>query len=145
MRAPRPSEAQAPGTPSGSADLDDDRGEQVPDCTSVIARIEARLRFLDPLCDTNPAARTEAAALRPLVPAADGALPPVEDAASGCIACRMLAGDVNLDGHVDAEDIAAFLSAWADGDLPAADLNRDGWIDRDDLAIILRAMAAQAH
>ena len=52
-------------------------------------------------------------------------------------ACRMAAGDVNLDGRMDDRDIAAFLVAWADQDLVRGDLNRDGRIDGADLSLAL--------
>ena len=118
----------------------------MPDCHRVIARIEARLNFLEPLCATNPAACAEAESLRPMLPAAeDGATAPDGDSEPVCLACRMLAGDVNLDGTVDAEDVSVFLLAWADGNLLAADLNRDGWSDHEDLAIILSAVAMQQN
>ena len=54
-------------------------------------------------------------------------------------ACRIAAGDVNLDGSVDDLDIGAFLIAWADRDLFRGDLNRDGQIDAHDLALALRS------
>jgi len=52
-------------------------------------------------------------------------------------ACRMAAGDVNLDGRVDDRDLSEFLVAWADGELFRGDLNRDGLVDRADLLIAL--------
>jgi hypothetical protein len=52
-------------------------------------------------------------------------------------ACRMAAGDVNLDDQVDDRDIAAFLVAWANSDLVRGDLNRDGRIDGADLSLVL--------
>jgi hypothetical protein len=52
-------------------------------------------------------------------------------------ACRMAAGDVNLDDRVDDRDIAAFLVAWANSDLVRGDLNRDGRIDGADLSLVL--------
>ncbi len=64
-----------------------------------------------------------------------------EDAA----ACRMAAGDVNLDGRVDDRDLADFLVAWADGELFRADLNRDGRVDNADLWIAIAIESRQAH
>ncbi len=52
-------------------------------------------------------------------------------------ACRMAAGDVNLDGRVDDRDIADYLVAWANRDLLRGDLNRDGRIDGADLSLAL--------
>jgi len=55
-------------------------------------------------------------------------------------ACRMAAGDVNLDGRVDDRDMGTFLIAWADRDLLRGDLNRDGQVDVHDLALALRSV-----
>lgn len=52
-------------------------------------------------------------------------------------ACRIARGDVNLDGHADDRDLAAFLEAWADSDPVHGDLNRDGKIDGLDLSLVL--------
>jgi hypothetical protein len=135
--------AQESGTPSDSVAGQDDLGERIPDCHGVIARIEARLYFLERISARTPAARAEAEALRQMIPTVDGDSSLDDGRAPACIACRMLAGDVNLDGTVDTEDIAVFLAAWAEGNILAADLNRDACIDHEDFAIILRAIAVQ--
>lgn len=44
--------------------------------------------------------------------------------------------DLNLDGQVDASDLAAVLGAWGS---PAGDLNGDGFTDASDLAAVLGA------
>lgn len=63
-----------------------------------------------------------------------------------CPACRMLAGDVTLDGTVDADDLAAFMDAWQAGDLVVGDLDRDGLCDGGDLArIVVRLGGAAAR
>ncbi|MFM7260156.1 MAG: dockerin type I repeat-containing protein [bacterium] len=51
-------------------------------------------------------------------------------------------GDVNCDGAVDADDLAALLSSWGacPGGIPcAADVNDDGQVNSADLAILLGA------
>jgi hypothetical protein len=50
----------------------------------------------------------------------------------GCVAA-----DLNCDGVVDAQDIAALLVAW--GGSGAADLDGDGIVGASDLAILLGA------
>jgi len=53
-----------------------------------------------------------------------------------------LQGDVNCDGAVDADDLAALLSSWGacPGGIPcAADVNDDGQVNSADLAILLGA------
>jgi fibronectin type 3 domain-containing protein len=77
-------------------------------------------------------------------------LPPEGDYASGgdeatesCDACRMLAGDVNLDGEIDLLDADAQLAAWESGDLIRGDVNRDGWIDILDHLRVLDAIEGQ--
>jgi hypothetical protein len=60
-------------------------------------------------------------------------------------ACRMAAGDVNLDGRIDDRDLADFLVAWADGELFRGDLNRDGQVDSADLWIALAIESRQAR
>jgi len=54
-----------------------------------------------------------------------------------CDACRILAGDVDLDGSIDLLDVEAQLAAWASGDVVHGDVNRDGWIDLDDHLMVL--------
>lgn len=48
-----------------------------------------------------------------------------------------LRADVNMDGAVDAEDQAVFLS-WFDAGLPAADFDGDGGVTLDDLLMFVR-------
>jgi len=53
-----------------------------------------------------------------------------------------LQGDVNCDGAVDADDLAALLSSWGacPGGIPcAADVNDDGQVNSADIAILLDA------
>ena len=87
------------------------------------------------------AGKAMALRLRALAPAEDGW---AEDAADArpCPACRMLAGDVNLDGAVDAADLDEFLSGWDAHDEAVADLDRDGDISPSDLARLLDAIHA---
>jgi polyribonucleotide nucleotidyltransferase len=56
------------------------------------------------------------------VPSDEGSIP----------ACAMREGDVDLDGDIDADDLASFLEAWSSGDLVRGDLNRDGVVDGED-------------
>lgn len=49
-----------------------------------------------------------------------------------------LAGDLNGDAHVDAQDLAALLGAWGSANA-AADLNHDGVVGAPDLSILLSA------
>jgi len=58
----------------------------------------------------------------------------------GCVACRLLAGDVDLDGTSGAPDAIAWLDAWSRGDWATADIDRDGWMDDRDLGLVLRAL-----
>ena len=85
-----------------------------PTCDELIARLGAKTSAAHPYPDCDMLLRGD-------VPAA----------------CRMAAGDVNLDGRVDDRDIADFLAAWADHDLVRGDLNRDGRIDGADLSLAL--------
>jgi len=56
-------------------------------------------------------------------------------------ACRMLAGDVDLDGHVTPADLAIFCDAWTEGDAFHADLDRNGAFDVTDLVIAFLGQA----
>jgi hypothetical protein len=56
----------------------------------------------------------------------------------------MAAGDVNLDGRIDAADLASLLAAWTAGDLVTGDLDRDGAIDGNDLALLLGGLEGSA-
>jgi hypothetical protein len=111
-----------------------------PRATSIAAA------FLPPTCDTV-AARVHAfrawASDGEVSAAIDSLLAPAglsTDAGhDSCVACRLLTGDVTLDGTVGADDAVAWIGAWADGDWTTADLDRDGWVDDRDLSIILRA------
>ena len=47
-----------------------------------------------------------------------------------------IAGDVDCDGVVDANDLGALLGAWGSAN-PAADFNGDGVVGADDLAVLL--------
>ena len=122
---------------------------EVPACAEACARIRAMLAQL--ALDQSPDAQALATALRSLLdPSVDasGESPAGPDGATadaGSSACAMLAGDVNLDGVIDAADLAEFLSAWAVVDLARGDLDRDGRIDEFDLSILLARIAgAQA-
>jgi hypothetical protein len=61
-----------------------------------------------------------------------------------CPACRILAGDVTLDGTVDADDLEAFMDAWHAGDGVTGDLDRDGRCDGRDLVRILVRLGGAA-
>jgi hypothetical protein len=52
------------------------------------------------------------------------------------VACGGPPGDVNLDGFVDAADLATLLASWGPCSCPA-DLNGNGAVDGTDLAILL--------
>ena len=56
------------------------------------------------------------------------------------LACRMRSGDINLDGVADGADLAAFLAAWSNGDPIAGDLDRDGVIDANDFDLVMSGM-----
>jgi fibronectin type 3 domain-containing protein len=58
----------------------------------------------------------------------------------GTDACRMLAGDVDLDGTVAVGDLELFTYAWSVGDLIQGDLDRNGQIDVRDLDLVTRAI-----
>jgi len=49
---------------------------------------------------------------------------------------RCIAGDVDCDGVVDANDLGALLGAWGSAN-PAADFNGDGVVGADDLSVLL--------
>jgi hypothetical protein len=57
-------------------------------------------------------------------------------------ACRMLAGDVDLDGHVTPTDLAIFCDAWTEGDAFHADLDRNGAFEVTDLVIAFLGQAS---
>jgi hypothetical protein len=99
-----------------------------PSCATVAARVSA---FRASTTDGAVAAAVESL----LAPADLSATVGPE----GCLACRLLTGDVTLDGTVGAGDAMAWVEAWADGDWVTADLDRDGWMDDRDLSIVLRA------
>jgi len=54
-------------------------------------------------------------------------------------ACELARGDLNLDGTVNAADLAILLNFWSFVDPPVGDLNGDGVVDAQDLAMMLNA------
>jgi hypothetical protein len=52
-------------------------------------------------------------------------------------ACELDRGDLNLDGMVDAEDLAILLTYWGGVGFPIGDMNHDGLINGADLTVIL--------
>jgi len=52
-------------------------------------------------------------------------------------ACELARGDLNLDGVIDAQDLAVLLNFWGAVNPPVGDLNGDGLISGSDLAVIL--------
>jgi hypothetical protein len=115
--------------------------------------VAARLRAMHALADDG----TTASALEELLaPAREPGIPSaaVTDAApapgaamapADCVACRMLRGDLNLDGRTGAEDMLAWVDAWSRGDWATGDIDRDGWIDERDLRIVLARAGAAAQ
>ena len=69
-----------------------------------------------------------------------GSLGPEFDGGVGTFGGGGPPGDTNGDGAVDAQDLAAVLSAWGSGE-PAADLNDDGIVNALDLAAVLSGWA----
>ena len=61
----------------------------------------------------------------------------------GSSACRMLEGDLDLDGRRDGADLTAWIEASAAGDWLVADLDRDGRIDGTDLGLLLLGQVAR--
>ncbi|MBI1304829.1 MAG: S8 family serine peptidase [Phycisphaera sp.] len=57
-------------------------------------------------------------------------------AVEAALASRCVAGDLDCDGAVDAEDLTALLAAWGTAD-PSADIEPDGVVDGSDLAVLL--------
>jgi fibronectin type 3 domain-containing protein len=96
--------------------------------------VTARIDLMRPLAE--PAERPVLDAL--LAAPAPGANSGEPD--QGCVACRLLAGDVDLDGTSGAPDAIAWLDAWSRGDWATADIDRDGWMDDRDLGLVLRAL-----
>jgi hypothetical protein len=80
------------------------------------------------------------AAVTDAAPAPGAAMAPAD-----CVACRMLRGDLNLDGRTGAEDMLAWVDAWSRGDWATGDIDRDGWIDERDLRIVLARAGAAAQ
>jgi hypothetical protein len=52
-------------------------------------------------------------------------------------ACELARGDLNLDGAINAADLAVMLAFWGVSNPPVGDLNRDGTIGGADLSILL--------
>jgi fibronectin type 3 domain-containing protein len=125
-----------PGSDSPDPVADDgpiDGGESIA-CATVLDRLFDRIAEL--VADGSPEALDEADRLAALLG---------EDGEPGIRpACRMAAGDVNLDGRIDAADLASLLAAWTAGDLVTGDLDRDGLIDGDDLALLLGGLEGSA-
>ena len=119
----------AGGQAGGTADDAVVTGAAAPTPQELVARIHARIGALER--GAEPAWATEAEDLAML--AGD------DDAADESPAARMLAGDLTLDGTVGADDLAAFLVAWREGDWLHADLDRDGAIDDADLLLASQA------
>ena len=106
-------------------------------CESVTARVA--------LMQALAADGTTADALAELLAPAASAPGTLPAAAGDCLACRILAGDLTLDGRSGADDLVSWIDAWSRADWADGDLDRDGWIDDRDLAILLRrTMAEQA-
>jgi hypothetical protein len=57
---------------------------------------------------------------------------------SDFLACR---SDFDGNGQVDIRDVAAFLNAWASGDL-AGDFDENGWVDTRDFIAFLNAWSS---
>jgi hypothetical protein len=89
-------------------------------CDETVVRLDALVEMLATHETSDGALLESLAAL--VVPSDDGSIP----------ACAMREGDVDLDGDIDADDLASFLEAWSSGDLVRGDLNRDGVVDGED-------------
>ncbi len=120
--------SQAPPSEPGQDSATSDPGADMPDCKQACSRIRSLLESIRQ--GVGPQSKGLEEGLRTLIETQDGA---DEESTR---ACRMLAGDVNLDGTVDGVDAIEFLLAWAEWDLVRGDLNRDGVIDDRDLSIV---------
>jgi fibronectin type 3 domain-containing protein len=141
----RGKDGPAGGTGNGDGDggtappptVSDDRpianGEAIA-CETVIERLVERIAELE--TDGSPEALDESDRLAALL--GDDGDPETSPA------CRMATGDVNLDGRIDADDLASLLFAWTAGDLVTGDLDRDGLIDGEDLALVLGGLEGSA-
>jgi hypothetical protein len=141
----RGKDGPAGGTGNGDGDggtappptVSDDRpianGEAIA-CETVIERLVDRIAELE--ADGSPEALDESDRLAALL--GDDGDPETSPA------CRMATGDVNLDGRIDADDLASLLFAWTAGDLVTGDLDRDGLIDGEDLALVLGGLEGSA-
>jgi hypothetical protein len=126
--------AEDPLAPDGAAEVD---------CELVRSRLLAQAARAEGAGRTERAAGLRALAEEAREPAGgdagDGALPPA------CTACRLLAGDIDLDGTVGPADLDAFLAAWQAGDADTCDLDRDGVADGRDLLRAIGRVAEAAH
>lgn len=130
----------------GSSDGDRDVPPALPPigCDELTARIQSRIEALREIGNGDDAELAKR--LSGLLPqghaTADGKQ---SDGTRGHAAfhpaCAMLQGDVDLDGSVDADDLDAFVWAWAERDEAVADLDRDGKVTPEDLARLMDAMA----
>jgi fibronectin type 3 domain-containing protein len=110
-------------------------------CDTVTARVAA-MQALAADADTDT--QEALAALLAPAQAASFTAPAVTAESADCLACRILAGDLTLDGLSGADDLVSWIDAWSRADWAAGDLDRDGWIDDRDLAILLRRAMAEA-
>jgi hypothetical protein len=122
------------GAPAASAGGEPFAGDEISDRVTVVApadecgRLSIRLDAL----------------IRDLAASGDATLVAISESLAGLDAdapCRMARGDVNLDGAIDAADVATFLESWTAGDLVLGDLNRDGSVDEFDLALFGGSLA----
>jgi hypothetical protein len=111
-------------------------GEDVT-CADIARRIPVLADWLRSRGHAGDADRLDALLAHDVAPAENAA-----DAPLDCPACRALAGDVTLDGTVDARDLDAFVEAWRSGDAVTGDLDRDGACDGRDLVRLLARLAA---
>jgi hypothetical protein len=126
--------AASPSTASGAGSPSAGWPGVVPLAAASCELVTARIDLMRPLAE--PAERPVLDAL--LAAPAPGANSGEPD--QGCVACRLLAGDVDLDGTSGAPDAIAWLDAWSRGDWATADIDRDGWMDDRDLGLVLRAL-----
>jgi hypothetical protein len=106
-------------------------------CADIARRIPVLADWLRSRGNADDADRLDALLAHDVAPAENAA-----DAPLDCPACRALAGDVTLDGTVDARDLDAFVEAWRSGDAVTGDLDRDGACDGRDLVRLLARLSA---
>ena len=125
----------------GTEDPLPQEGADAVDCELARSRLLTQAARAEEAGQAERAVTLRALAEEPGEPdsAGDGDLPP------GCTACRLLAGDIDLDGTVGPADLDAFVAAWHSGDADTCDLDRDGVADGRDLLHAIGKVAQAEH